>query len=311
MALRNKIPTANALFTFEAAAKTLNFTEAGRLLNVTQPAVSKSIGLLEKTLSIKLFTRHKATITLTPAGEKLYRAISLAFGSVEDVIDQISAKDRSNNNLTLSVSTAFAAHWLIPQLDAFRRDLPGITLNFQLTAGEVSGAVAPCDLGLRLESKMESSEHATKFCPEQLIAVASPDYLERNGMLDHNRPGAKHSIVTLSEARITWEAFLAGTGQSINGEPVEIAVPDYSVVLQTALNGRCAALGFASACGYLLKEGLLVPALPVSWQTGKSYYLVTPEPLLKNSAVYDLQEWLLQRNAACMPFLDKIDQFGN
>ena len=311
MTLRNKIPTANALFTFEAAAKTLNFTEAGRLLNVTQPAVSKSIGLLEKALSIKLFTRHKAAIALTPAGEKLYRAISLAFGSVEDVIDQISAKDRSNNNLTLSVSTAFAAHWLIPQLDAFRRDLPDISLNFQLTAGEVSGVVAPCDLGMRLETEIDPDDHAVKFYPEQLIAVASPDYLERNGMLDHNKPGAKHSIVTLSEARITWETYLAETEQSISGEHVEMEVPDYSVVLQTALNGRSAALGYASACGYLLKEGLLVPALPVSWQTDKSYYLVTPEPLQKNTSVYDLCEWLLQRNAACMPFLDKIDLFGN
>jgi DNA-binding transcriptional LysR family regulator len=85
-----------------------------------------------------------------------------------------------------------------------------------------------------------------------------------------------------------------------------MAVPDYSVVLQTALNGRSAALGFASACGYLLKAGLLVPALPVSWQTNKSYCLVTPMPLIENSTVYDLRQWLLQRNASCMQFLDSI-----
>ncbi len=306
MALRKKIPTANALFTFEAAAKTLNFTDAGRLLNVTQPAVSKSIGLLEKSLSTKLFTRNKAAIALTPAGEKLYRAINLAFGAVEDVIDQISANERPHNNLTLSVSTAFTAHWLIPQLDAFRRDLPEISLNFQLTAGEVCGRVAPCDLGLRLETEIGAGDHATRFCPERLIAVASPDYLERNGMLDHRRPGAKHSIVTLSEARITWETFLAETGQAICGEAAQMAVPDYSVVLQTALNGRSAALGFASSCGYLLKEGLLVPVLPVSWQTDKFYYLVTPEPLNENGAVYEFREWLLQRNISCMQFLDSI-----
>jgi DNA-binding transcriptional LysR family regulator len=182
---------------------------AGRLLNVTQPAVSKSIGLLEKTLSTKLFIRHKAAITLTPAGEKLFRAVNLAFDSLEHVIDQISPKERSNNDLTLSVSTAFAAHWLIPQLDSFRRELPGVSLNFQLTAGEVSGVVTPCDLGLRLESEIDPGEHATTFCPERLIAVASPDYVKRNGMLDHCKRGATHSIMTLSDARITWESFLA------------------------------------------------------------------------------------------------------
>ncbi|MEE9447756.1 MAG: LysR substrate-binding domain-containing protein [Arenicellales bacterium] len=314
MTFRHKIPSANALFTFEAAAKTLNFTEAGHLLNVTQPAVSKAIGLLEKTLSTQLFIRHRAGLSLTPAGEKLFRSVNLAFRSLEDSIDQISGKNQQNNHLTLSVSTAFAAHWLIPQLDSFRRDLPDIALNFELTAGEVSGIVAPCDLGLRLESEMDDNEQATQFCPEWLIAVASPDYLNRNGRLDEAKQGAKHSIVTLSEARITWETFLAVTGQSICGTSVEMTVPDYSVVIQSALNGRCAALGFASTCGHLIKEGLLVPVLPVSWQTGKSYYLVSPKPLLeplskplkKNSKIHDLQKWLLDRSASCMPYLGGI-----
>ncbi len=306
MTLRRKIPTANALFTFEAAAQTLNFTEAGRKLNVTQPAISKSIALLEKSLSTKLFKRQRNQIVLTAAGEKLYRGIKLAFGSLEDVIDEISKNEKTGNALTLSVSTAFAAHWLIPQMDSFRRKFPDISLSFQLTAGEVFGVVAPCDLGLRLETAMDSGESATKFCPERLIALATPDYLERNGQLNELRQGRTHSLATLSAARITWKTFLTETEQSIYGTPAEVIVPDYSVVLQTALNGRCAALGFVSACGHLLKEGLLVPALPISWQTDKSYYLVTPGPIQKKSAVYYLQEWMLQRNEVCLDFVDEI-----
>ena len=290
----------------EAAAQTLNFTEAGRILNVTQPAVSKSIALLEKSLSIKLFRRERNQILLTSAGEKLFRTINLAFGSLEDVIDQISKNEKKANVLTLSVSTAFAAHWLIPQMDSFRREFPDISLSFQLTAGEISGIVAPCDLGLRLETTMDPAESATKFCPERLIALATPDYLERNGLLNEFRQGRKHSLATLSNARISWETFLTETKQSISGTPTEVMIPDYSVVLQTALNGRCAALGFISACGHLLKEGLLVPALPVSWQTDKSYYLVTPEPIQKNDAVCYLQEWMLQRNEVCMDVVDEI-----
>ncbi len=306
MTLRSKIPTANALFTFEAAAQTLNFTQAGQKLNVTQPAVSKSIALLEKALSTKLFRRERNQIVLTSAGEKLFRAVNLAFGSLEDVIDQISKNQENANALTLSVSTAFAAHWLIPQMDSFKQKFPDITLSFQLTAGEISGVVAPCDLGVRLETVMDTSENAIKFCPERLIALATPDYLEKNGRLDEFRQGRKHSIAILSGARISWETFLTETEQSIHGTPTDVIIPDYSVVLQTALNGRCAALGFISACGHLLKEGLLVPALPVSWQTDKSYYLVTPEPIQKNSAVFYLQEWMLQRNKVCMDFLDEV-----
>ena len=45
--LRRFVPSANYLFTFEAAARRLSFTEAAQELNVSQPAVSKTIRLLE------------------------------------------------------------------------------------------------------------------------------------------------------------------------------------------------------------------------------------------------------------------------
>jgi LysR family glycine cleavage system transcriptional activator len=45
--LRAFVPSANYLFAFEAAARRRSFTAAARELNVTQPAVSKTIRLLE------------------------------------------------------------------------------------------------------------------------------------------------------------------------------------------------------------------------------------------------------------------------
>ena len=39
--LRSKLPPANSLVTFEAAARHLNFTRAAGELNVTQAAVSR------------------------------------------------------------------------------------------------------------------------------------------------------------------------------------------------------------------------------------------------------------------------------
>ena len=290
MTLRKKLPSAQALFAFEAAARTLSFTRAGAILNVTQPAISKNIATLEAHLGTRLFVREKSGLALTGDGDTLFRAVQLSFSALEDAIDRISRAGAQENALTLSLSTSFAAHWLIPQIADFRREFPDVTLNYRLTGGEVTGALGDCDLGLRLDSNVGPQDDARPFTPEWLVALASPEYIKRNGMLDAPLAHAGHSLVKLENARISWQDFLNATGQPLAPGLPEIRVPDYSVVLQTALNGRGVALGSTSSCSYLIREGLLVPALGRSLKTGKMYCMV----LNRNSHNPQLAEHVLQ-----------------
>ena len=308
MTLRKKIPSAQSLFAFESAARLLNFTDAGALLNVTQPAISKTIAALERHLDTRLFVRAKSGLTLTPDGEILYRAVHLSFAAVEAAIDQIAHTTPQKNVLTLSFSTSFTAHWLIPQMPEFRRAFPDVTLNFQLTGGEVIGALGSCDLGLRLDSKVAPEDHALPFAPEWLMAVASPKYVRENGTLDAPLPGAVHSLVKLDSPRIPWQNFLTATSQSIEPSLPEIRVPDYSVVLQTALNGRGVALGYVSSCSYLLREGLLLPALPKTLKTNNTYCMVANPKSHNVQLAEDVRHWICTQSS--MIFADITANFS-
>ncbi len=300
MALRKKLPSAQSLFAFETAARTLNFTDAGALLNVTQPAVSKNIAALEAHLGTRLFLREKSRLALTSDGEILYRAVHLSFAAIEVAIDQISNNTSQENVLTLSLSTSFAAHWLIPQMPEFRRAFPDVTLNFQLTGGEVTGALGRCDLGLRLETNVAPEDQATPFAPEWLVAVASPEYVAKNGMLDAPLRDGAHSLVKLDSPRISWQDFLTATGQSLNQSLPEIRVPDYSIVLQTAVNGRGVALGYVTSCSYLLREGLLMPALPKTLKTNKNYCMVINPNAHNRQIAEAVRHWICTQSSKVM-----------
>ena len=74
----------NNLDVFLRVAETLNFSEAARLLHVTQPTVSKHIRDLERTLGVQLFDRSGSKPTLTNAGLTLLpRARKLIRQSIE------------------------------------------------------------------------------------------------------------------------------------------------------------------------------------------------------------------------------------
>ena len=57
--------------TFIHAAENLNFSEAARVLHLSQPTVSHHIKSLENDLGVKLFERQGAAIKLTDAGRLL------------------------------------------------------------------------------------------------------------------------------------------------------------------------------------------------------------------------------------------------
>jgi DNA-binding transcriptional LysR family regulator len=59
--------------TFLAVAKIKNFTKAGEILNLTQPAVSQHIKFLEEYYNVTLIKKQGRTIVLTEAGEILFK----------------------------------------------------------------------------------------------------------------------------------------------------------------------------------------------------------------------------------------------
>ena len=58
---------------FYQVAKIGNITKASEILFISQPAVSMTIKNLEEELETTLFIRSKKGVTLTKAGEKIYK----------------------------------------------------------------------------------------------------------------------------------------------------------------------------------------------------------------------------------------------
>ena len=59
----------NHLAIFDAVAQEKTITRAGERLLISQPAVSKQLRLLEKSLGTKLVDRESKGVSLTAAGE--------------------------------------------------------------------------------------------------------------------------------------------------------------------------------------------------------------------------------------------------
>jgi DNA-binding transcriptional LysR family regulator len=290
--LRRKLPSANALFVFEAAARCGNFTRAAQQLYVSQPAVSRMLARMEDHIGVRLFERVHGGIELTENGRILYRAISDGFQGIENAIREIEARATGVESVTLSVSTAFTTHWLMPRMSRLHQLFPKVDLRFQLISGRLGGPLHDVDLGMRFLHDGEIDDNAVLLMPETLLPVCNDRYDER--MRDDAGRQRGDTMIVMDDEEIGWHQRFTSFAQHGRHVAGMLGFNDYAIVVQAALLGQGVALGWLSVVSYWLAHDALRAAEEEMVVTNRRCCLVTPANRPLRPIVAEVRAWLIK-----------------
>lgn len=136
---------------FVAVAEHLHFTRAAETLYVTQPAMSKQVASLERSLGAALFVRRSWGVSLTPAGDAL-------LPYAREILELGAQAEKSVQQAASSVSELTIGFWLAPgngllseAIGTFTEQHPGVQVQlrradwFEIGAGVEA---ARADVGL-------------------------------------------------------------------------------------------------------------------------------------------------------------------
>ncbi|HXG28442.1 MAG TPA: LysR family transcriptional regulator [Nevskiales bacterium] len=304
--LRKKLPSANALFVFEAAARCGNLTKAAAELYVTQPAVSRMLARMEDHLGVRLFERTRTGIVLTENGRILYRRIAEGFRGIEEAIQEIEARNTGTETVTLSVSTAFTTHWLMPRINKLQKEFPSIDLRFQLISGPLGGPVDDVDLGMRFVSGDDANHRAALVMPEILLPICSPAY--RDQALRQAAEGHENrdTLINLSDAQPDWYSRFSSFQKMGRGPTNSLIFSDYAIVVQAALLGQGIALGWMNVVCHWMRSGALVPAAQDVIVTGRLCHLVHSRNKPIRSAAAEIRDWIIEETRSDVAAVDKM-----
>lgn len=87
---------------FQAVMKTGSMTAAARLLNLSQPSITKHIQALEATIGAKLFVREGRGIVPTPTATSLFEEVHVLFNQADN-IDRLLASISGDARLRLRI----------------------------------------------------------------------------------------------------------------------------------------------------------------------------------------------------------------
>lgn len=127
MALRIDLRHVEAFLTL---ARTLHFSRAARALNVSQPALSRTISTLEASIGVPLLVRTTRQVDLTEAGRAfMQNAPSILEALQKSVADARRAAAGETGRLAVGYMD-FAINGPLPiLLQQFRKAAPGITVD--------------------------------------------------------------------------------------------------------------------------------------------------------------------------------------
>lgn len=165
---------------FLAAARTCSFTKAAQALNITQPAVTHQIQNLERMFKAKLFLRQRNKITLTKAGEILYRyadEIGRLYRQAKNEMTELTGNVFGD---VLFGATSLLGIYLLPLImGGFKQTYSGVNISMLVgNSREVMSYLQDgiVELAIVSEPVPEKRFVAIPFYEDHLTLIVPPDH---------------------------------------------------------------------------------------------------------------------------------------
>lgn len=241
-------PSLNSLRLFLQIAYSRSFSETGRKENISQPALSRTVRLLEEQLGTRLFDRNSRNVSLTAAGEAMLPIVERLISDFDHAFSELALTfSGTRARVLIGALPSIAASMLPGAIASFLKTHPQveIILRDQLS-GTLYQQMQERQIDLAITTPQEESEFTFEpFMEDPMVLVA------REGMLDTLEP-CDWSV-------FTGKPFVAMAPRSSVRELTDQAMHKAGVSFHPLY--ECSQL---ATVGALIEAGLGITALPRS-----------------------------------------------
>lgn len=292
----------NALRAFEASARHQSFSAAAAELHVTPAAVGQLVRTLENWLGEPLFhrgTSGSARLMPTAAAERALPDIRAGLDRLALGLERLREASMQGL-LTITVSPAFAAKWLLPRIDGFQAHCPDTDVRLDTNLKAVDFAAQRIDIGVRYGTGHWPGLTAEKLMEEEVYPVCSAALLRQRGPLhaanELQHETLIHDLSMDGHAGFpTWDGWLRQAGVHMTGGTRGLKINNSATVLQAAIEGQGIALARSVMAHDDLVSGRLVRLFPqIRHSSPLAYYIVYRSDCADLPRIRAFRDWLLR-----------------
>ncbi|KZN68197.1 LysR family transcriptional regulator [Pseudoalteromonas luteoviolacea CPMOR-1] len=260
------------VFEFVAVAESGGFSSAAKVLNCSTSHISRQVSRLEQRVGCSLFARTTRQINLTENGTFYYQQCKQLITGLQQANEQL-AQQQFNLSGTLRVSAAggFAENYLAPALMAFAKLHPELSIDIDFNSRMVNFVEDGIDFAIRYGELHDSNLIARKLISRNMMAVASPQYLEQNGTPKHPSELKQHNCIIANND--SWSFLVDGHKQSFKVKG-NWRSNNANVVVSACIQGLGIAYMPERTFDNAIGSQQLTPILKPFWSSGATSWIV-------------------------------------
>lgn len=285
-----------AIQVFITVADKRGFAAAARSLNMSPPAVTRAVSMLEEDLGTPLFVRTTRSVRLTENGQRFLedaRRILLDLEEAQDAAVGSHATPRGELHVTAPV--LFGQMYVTPILGDFLDLHPQLSARTLFVDRIVNMVDEGQDVAIRIGALPDSSLVAVRCGTVRQMMVASPDYIARHGLPTLPEGLANHQIIqaTGTNPGSDWKFQHNGKPISVRLAPrVRMNTNDAAIELTLRGGGVSRLLSYQVAP--YLADGRLQPVLEAFEMPPQPVHVVHQEGRLVSAKVRAFVDFMVQ-----------------
>lgn len=285
------LPPLTWLRAFEAAARTLSFTQAASELHVTQAAVSKHVKSLEQHLRQPLFLRRPRGLELTKSG-------AAYLPKVQDAMERlaIGAREvfgqRRTSALTVRCAVSFAVNWLTPRLPDYLDRHPGKTIRLLSSVWSDAFDAQNFDLDIQYGNGNWPGFNSHRLTWETITPLCAPD-LPARVVLKKPEDLRHHRLLHVLGYQEGWGIWLKAASAHGVDAGAGLHLDTSLTAFELAANGGGVALGRKSLAGHEIESGRLVAPFDLAVPIDEAFHLIKPAGSSTHPDTEMFVDWLL------------------
>lgn len=224
---------------FVAVADCQGFASAARRLNMSPPAITRSVSMLEDHLGARLFVRTTRSVRLTDVGTRFLedgRRILLDLEEAEQAA--VGAHAEPKGELSITASALLGRMFVTPILGEFLNSYPKVNARTMYVDRVVNLIDEGLDVGIRIGDLPDSSLTAVNCGSVRQVVFGAPAYIEKQGLPQHPEDLAGHAIIqslAVTPSR-DWDFQIDGSRTSIPITP-RVQMNTNDAAIEMALGG--------------------------------------------------------------------------
>jgi LysR family glycine cleavage system transcriptional activator len=287
--MESRLPPLNPLRAFEATARRGAVSAAARELNVTHGAVSHQIRALEESLGTALFERGGKRLKLTPQGALLLPAVTSAFGEIA-AATALMRRPETSGELTITCVPALLSLWLIPRLNTFTDQFPGVRVSLIASNDPEQLRSHDADVCVLYGDGNWPDCWTRLWSHLRLFPIASPTLLNSRP-LRSLRDLADHTLFHGDDGR-EWNTWLSAADAIDLARGRQHFMSDARLSTEAALHGQGIALGDTITASSLIARGELVVPFDLTVPANDAFYVACRQSVRQAPIVKVFIDWL-------------------